>query len=106
MNMGLKKIILQSNEVLAQLKAMDGHATRNVFKRKQDFIDGRLGITIIGFNSLNSPSSIEVDCFNLALKLAIPPSSSIGPLERLMTKQKMLRFQSRNLITMAFCYWL
>lgn len=31
---------LQSNEVLEQLKQTDGHASRNVLKRRQDIIDG------------------------------------------------------------------
>jgi len=40
---GIEEAILQSNEVLARFKAMKGHATKNVFKRRQEFIDGRPG---------------------------------------------------------------
>jgi len=36
---GIKKVFLQFNEVFAQLKAMDNHSTRNVLKRRQDFVD-------------------------------------------------------------------
>ncbi len=32
---GFQIIILQSDQVLAQLKATDGHATQNVFKRRK-----------------------------------------------------------------------
>jgi len=72
---GTKKAILQFDEVLAQLKAMDGHATRNMFKWKQDFVDGRLSTTIIG---PSSPSSTEVDCPSPTLRPTSLPSSNIG----------------------------
>ncbi len=36
---GIKKVFLQFNEVFVQLKAMDNHSTRNVLKRRQDFVD-------------------------------------------------------------------
>jgi len=36
---GIKKVFLQFNEVFAQLKAMDNHSTRNVLKRREDFVD-------------------------------------------------------------------
>ncbi len=62
---------------------MDSHATMNMLKWRQNFVDGRLGTTIIGFNSLNS---IEVDFLNPTLRLATPPSSSIRPFERPMIK--------------------
>jgi hypothetical protein len=39
---GIKKAILQSNKVLTRFKATNSHATKNVFKRKQYFIDGKL----------------------------------------------------------------
>jgi hypothetical protein len=78
---------------------MDGHATRNMLKQRQDFDDGRLSTTLIG---PSFPSSIEVDCLSPTLRLAIPPSSNIGPLEKPMTKREMLQFQSKNFATMAF----
>jgi hypothetical protein len=80
---------------------MDSHATRNMFKQKQDFIDGRLGIVIVSPSSLNST---KANCLSPALRLATPPSSNIGLLKRLMTKQEMLQFESRNLTTMASCF--
>jgi hypothetical protein len=47
-------------------------------------------IAIVGPSSLTSPSSIEANCPSLALRLVIPPSSCIGPLERPMIKEEML----------------
>jgi hypothetical protein len=77
---------------------MDSHATWNMFKWKQDFIDGRLGSVVVG---LNSPSSIKANCPSLAFRPTTPPNFNIGPLERLMIKEKMLQFQSKILATMA-----
>jgi hypothetical protein len=67
---------------------MDNHAIRNVLKWRQDFIDGKLGIAIIG---PSSPSSIDANCPSPTLRPSTPPSSSIGFLERPMTKQEMLQ---------------
>jgi len=36
---GNEKVVLQNEEVLTQLKAMNGHATRNMLKRQQNVID-------------------------------------------------------------------
>jgi hypothetical protein len=80
---------------------MDSHATRNVLKWRQDFIDGRLGTVVIG---PSSPSSIKANCPSPTFRLAIPPSSNIGPLERPMTKHNMLQLQSRSFATMASCF--
>jgi len=44
---------------------MDNHAIRNVFKWKQDFIDGRLGIAVVAYSFL---SSIDAYCPSLALR--------------------------------------
>ncbi len=80
---------------------MDSHATKNVLKWRQDFIDGKPGKTIVG---TTSPSSIKANCPSPTLRLATPPSSNIGSLERPMTKQNMLHLQSRSLATMASCF--
>jgi hypothetical protein len=40
---GIKETILQFNEILTRFKAMKVHATKNMFKRRQDFIDGTPG---------------------------------------------------------------
>jgi hypothetical protein len=37
---GLNKTTLQCDQVLEDLKAIDGHATRNVLKSHQSLIDG------------------------------------------------------------------
>jgi hypothetical protein len=35
-----KKVIIQCNEVLAQLKTTNGHTFRNIIKRQNSFING------------------------------------------------------------------
>jgi hypothetical protein len=47
--------MLQNDEVLTDLEATHGHATWNIFKRKQFTING---ITIISSLSFTSPSVI------------------------------------------------
>jgi hypothetical protein len=37
---GTKKVVIQSYEVLTQLKATDSHATRNVLKQRKDLLLG------------------------------------------------------------------
>jgi len=80
---------------------MDGHATRNVLKWRQDLIDGRLGTIVIG---PSSPSSIKANCTSPTFRLATPPSSNTGPLERPMIKHNLLQLQSRSFATMASCF--
>ncbi len=52
---GAKKAMLQNDEVLTDLEATHGHATWNIFKRKQFTING---ITIISSLSFTNPSVI------------------------------------------------
>ncbi len=95
---GTKKVVLQSYEVLAQLKATNSHATRNMFKLRKDFIVGTPSTTVI---SLNSPNSTKADCPSPTLRPTISPNSNKGPFEKPKTKQEMLQLQSRSLATMA-----
>jgi hypothetical protein len=79
---GSEKVILQSNDsswqrtIMPQGMCLMGNQTAS--------------IVVVGPSSLSSSSSIEANCPSLALRLVIPPSSCIGPLERPMIKQEML----------------
>ncbi len=85
---GTEKVIIQFNEVLAQLKVIDSQcATRNVFKQRQDLIDGMLGTIVVSLCLHSFPSSTEANCPSPTFRLRTPPSSSIGLLEWPMTKQ-------------------
>jgi len=49
-------IIVQSDQVLAQLKTIDGHAIQNVFKRKKNVIDSTCTPPFIIHQPLTPPS--------------------------------------------------
>jgi hypothetical protein len=86
---GIKKVVLQSNDSSWQRTIMpQGMCSR----RKKILLMGNqvASIAIAGPNSLSSLSSTKANCASLALRLVIPSSSCIGPLERLMIKQEML----------------
>jgi hypothetical protein len=84
---GTKKVVLQSYEVLAQFKATNSHATKNMFKQIKDFIVGRPSTTVV---SPNSPNSTEAYCPSPTLRPTIPPNSSKRPFDKQKTKQEML----------------
>lgn len=88
---GSYKVVLQLNEVLARLKAINNHATRNMLKKRQIFIDGRhKNRWVASPNTHNSPNSTYVECPSPNIRPSAPPTSMLGPIERPLTKQKML----------------
>jgi hypothetical protein len=85
------KVVLQLDEVLARLKATKNHVTRNVLKRRQNFIDWRHKNRWVAFpNTPSSPNSTYVECPSPTIRPSTPPTSMLGPIERPLTKQKML----------------
>jgi hypothetical protein len=91
MKRGLRRHSYNLMKFLAQLNVMDNQCdTRNVFKQRQDCIDGRSGTTIVGICVHSFLSSTEANCPSSTFRLVIPPSSGIGLLEKPMIKQDML----------------
>jgi hypothetical protein len=50
-----KKVVLQNDQVLAQLKSIDGHATYNVLKRWQYLVESK---TSMFYQSSSNPTFI------------------------------------------------
>jgi len=57
---GFQMIILQSDQVLAQVKTTDGHAIQNVFKRQKNVIDSTCTPPLIIHQPLTPPSLLDL----------------------------------------------
>jgi hypothetical protein len=88
---GVKKVVLQSDQVLAQLKSTNGHATQNVLKRWQILMERT---TNLSYHSSPSPFLNLSPYFTsdeIARLSYIPPTTSTSTsIERPMTKLEML----------------
>lgn len=84
---GLNKATLQCDDMLGCLKAIDGHASKNVLKIRQNMMDGvpipRLATPI--FSSLELEGSTSIPNASLESRLPIGDGG-----EQMMTKAKML----------------
>lgn len=69
-NDGAETVVLQSEEVLMRLKSTDGHATRNVLKRRQSLIEG-----MVVSSSTSTPQSTSSPMSTSTVAPAPTPSS-------------------------------
>lgn len=83
---GLKKVIVQCDQMLEGLKAKNGHAIKNILKKHQSLIDGAfmLKTSTLTFSCVELVSST----INLNAFLNFRPSLSEG--ENAMTKSREL----------------
>jgi hypothetical protein len=86
----MERVALQSYHVLAQLKTIDGHASKNVLKRHQLMIkDTSNPSSQSSPNSMHNPSRMFDETHGLSSRLATPPP--IPTFEHPMTKFEMLQ---------------
>jgi len=87
---GTKRVALQFDHVLTQLKTTNGHASRNVLKRCQSMIEGTSNPSSQSSpNSTHNPSPMSNETHGLSSRPATPPPIPI--LEHPMTKSEMLQ---------------
>jgi hypothetical protein len=68
---GMKRVTLQSDHVIAQLKTTDGHASRNVLKRHQLMIEGKSSPSFQSFpNYMHNFNPMSDETPRLSSKLA------------------------------------
>lgn len=91
---------LQCNEVLEQLKCTDGHAIRNVLKRRQSIID----------SCLSNISNANLECLKRMSPNAHDSSRSVRnsspmgiktPIEKPLAKAKMLSASSKSVVAIT-----
>ncbi len=101
---GNEKVVLQNEQVLAQLKKTNGHVTQNVFQSWQNVIDIwyidtppilslKRFTPFILYELVNKQPSIP--CFSSNTSFAFTPRC------KLQMKVEMMQLQSNNIATMA-----
>jgi hypothetical protein len=96
----MKRATLQSEHVVTQLKIIDGHASRNVLKRRQSMIEGTSSLSFQSSpNSTHNPSPMYEETYGMSSRLVTPPP--IPTFEHPMTKSEMLQSQSKSMATIV-----
>ncbi len=88
----IDRATLQSNNVVAQFRTTNEHASRNVLKRCQSMVEGTSSPSSQSFqNFIHNPSPMFDETHELLSRLAIAPP--VTTFECTMTKSKMLQSQ-------------
>ena len=91
------KTTLQCDEVLEQLKCTDGHAARNVFKKRQSIIDRCSPNTSSGDLKCSIPVSPGVQDYSRDVRGSLPINVKT-PIEKPLFKAEMLSAQLRSFV--------
>jgi hypothetical protein len=94
------KATLQCDEVLEQLKCTDGHAARNVLKRRQSIIDRCSPNTSSGDLECLTPVSPGAQDSSRGVRGSLPINVKT-PIEKPLTKAEMLSAQSRSFVAIT-----
>ena len=94
------KATLQCDEVLEQLKCTDGHAARNVLKRRQSIIDRCSPTTSSGDLECLTPVSPGAQDSSRVVRGSLPINVK-NPIEKPLTKAEMLSVQSRSFVAIT-----